>query len=187
MRGSVGLLRIFISPVQPFLSVVRALFVRRVNPKGVYWSVPWSITTVEQLLDSFAGCVYELSASVLPMEEWLDPFRRHLRVVGYSPRTIRSYFGVIVRFLAWARKPPGTLEGRDAELYLRSQADRDRSSSTINVFFSALRLYLEWLDVPFSGSRSDLVRPSKDRRSPHILSMDEAAWLIAAPSNLKQR
>jgi integron integrase len=118
----------------------------------------------------------------------LEQVRRACRARAFSPRTTDAYLGWIRRFVVFhGRRHPAQL-GDDAVVAFLSHLanDGDVSASTQSQAASALLfLYREVLDRPVQAPH-DVVRPTKPRRVPVVLSRQEVAAVLREMTGVKR-
>ncbi|MGK2963493.1 MAG: site-specific tyrosine recombinase XerD [Gemmatimonadaceae bacterium] len=120
----------------------------------------------------------------------LERFRDHLEVEkGASPRTTEAYMRDLSRFATFCitkgAKAPATASARILRDYVYHLKDLGLSPSSIRRNVSAVRSYFR-----FMLGEGELVRdpserleaPKRWRTLPEVLTVDEAAKLLAAPS-----
>ncbi|MBI4714293.1 tyrosine-type recombinase/integrase [Candidatus Uhrbacteria bacterium] len=118
-------------------------------------------------------------------EQALLALEQHLRLKNYSPRTIKSYKGCLVRFL---KRFPDCLNSSNIECvkaFLLSIHESGLSPQTINVNIQVIQFYFrEILHQPF---RFPLPYAKRPKRLPVILSRSEIEQILNNVSNLKHR
>jgi integron integrase len=128
-----------------------------------------------------------MSESERPARKLLDQVRDACRARQLSRRTEEAYVGWIRRFILFHRKRhPLELGDADIAAFLTSLAvDRQVSASTQTQAASALLfLYREVLGRPVDLPH-DVVRPTRPKRLPIVLSRDEVAAVLAQLNGTK--
>lgn len=118
----------------------------------------------------------------------LDVFRAELRVRNYSPRTIKTYSGVLRAYLRYFYpRHPRTVnfaEMRGYLLYLRE--DRHLSIAVLNQTINALRFLYQKLYRRLWNPNL-VPRPKPEHRLPTVLNRDEVLAIIEATQYKKHR
>jgi len=168
---------------------IRQIPGRRWHPELRCWSVPDSLATMRQVVDSLSVSGYQVTfQSTTPKEELLSAAERELRLRGYSTRTARAYIKQLRSFLQYtSNTPPDELPPSAIREYLyTSFASRDVSRSYQDQAISAIHfLYRYVLHRPLE--LEDLPRPRKESKLPNVLSGDEIRRLIKTIGNPKHR
>ncbi len=113
---------------------------------------------------------------------WL--FKNELKLLKYSRATIKNYLSCLKEFLSIQTDDSIPFEVR-VKSYLLSKIDIGSSASSINLYLSALKLYgSKILKVDLSDN---IERPSKDKKLPHVLSLNEVKLIFKNVENLKHR
>jgi site-specific recombinase XerD len=110
-----------------------------------------------------------------------------MQLKGYSPKTIRSYVGMI-SLLALHYQTPADLLSVDQirEYIMQNITTKKRSKSWMNMIISAVKLlYCDVLKREWNYL--DLPRPRRDIKVPVILSRDEVQRIIDSKANLKHK
>ncbi|WP_299336481.1 site-specific integrase [uncultured Psychroserpens sp.] len=118
----------------------------------------------------------------------LNAFYRYLQGKRYSKSTIRTYVFAIADFLSFYHDTElESLDNRAVELYIENVFIKRRYSvSTQRQFISALKLFTVFKPTTNIDDLA-LVRPSKSKRLPVVLSQEEVIDLIRSTRNLKHR
>ena len=116
----------------------------------------------------------------------LDAFVQHLALErGLARNTQLAYRRDLEDYLAGSS---GSLEAPDVAAYLLRLRGEGRSSATLARRLSALRAYLRFLEQGTGGaSLAELQAPRRPRRLPRVLSVHEAAELVARPTGTDPR
>ena len=70
-------------------------------------------------------------------------FEQEMKIRNFSPRTIKSYSYYITEILKYTRKSARDINSQDLKDYLEYLVDQNKSGSTLNIAYSALKLYFE--------------------------------------------
>jgi site-specific recombinase XerD len=123
-----------------------------------------------------------------PQAEALAAMQRKLEVARYSANTIGTYLNATKHFfLHFPQKQPKDISTADIEAYQHELAStRKVSNSYLNQVVNAVRYYYK--DVLGDAYRVKFIeRPRGERKLPKVLSEQEVAAILRAPTNLKHR
>jgi integrase/recombinase XerD len=121
--------------------------------------------------------------SVSPLRQKLidDMTMRH-----FSAATQRNYIRDVGRFASFLRRPPDTATTEDVRQFQLAQSEAGVPVPTMNTMVSALRFFFaNTLDRPDLARK--LVRVSRPRNLPVVLSRDELVRLLNATTTLKHQ
>lgn len=112
---------------------------------------------------------------------------QQMQLKGYSPKTIRSYVGMISR-LALNYQTPADLLSVDQirEYIMQNITTNKRSKSWMNMIISAVKL-LHCDVLKREWNYLDLPRPRRDIKVPIVLSRDEVQRIIDSKVNVKHK
>lgn len=118
----------------------------------------------------------------------LKKFRNYLEQKRYSTTTIQQYESCVFNFLMWYEsKPIEQISINDIRAYNHDAfLKKDKSRSAQNIWISALKLFLEKLEIS-NIEISEVERPRARTYLPNILSIDEVKELISSYKNLKHK
>ncbi len=168
--------------------------------------VPHNTNTITRIKSKLASIAYVDSSKLLGNPEnnlskanrehklkpihkdLLNGFYRYLLGKRYSKSTITTYTNYVAEFFAFHHiKPIKELTNRDVELFIEAVfIKRKYSISSQRQFISALKLFVIY-EPSMQIDDLELVRPSKSRRLPIILSQQEVVAIISKTKNLKHR
>ncbi|MFC5272317.1 tyrosine-type recombinase/integrase [Adhaeribacter terreus] len=120
------------------------------------------------------------------------PYLEKLLLLNYSPNTIRTYHGLLLRFLnSYRQQGLPALEAFTAEEVNQYHRDMMQSAqysySFINQSINAIKFYYQRvLQRPLMGL-NQVERPEKVQKLPKVMSKDEVKRLLQATENLKHR
>jgi integrase/recombinase XerD len=104
----------------------------------------------------------------------------------FSVATQRNYIRDVGRFAAFLRRSPDTATTEDVRQFQLAQSEAGVPVPTLNSIVSALRFFFaNTLDRPDLARK--LVRVSRPRNLPVVLSRDEVARLLNATTSLKHQ
>ena len=181
---------------------IRAVPGRVWDQEAHIWTVPYTDESINNLKESFGKSMlcFEGSLAFLNREE--DPaedpetafyaaigreITEHLKLKGYSPKTIKAYRNSVIRFLSLAGKSPEEITNEDIKNYMLHLLDeRESSHSYVNQALSAVKIYFKEVchrnDISFN-----LPRPKKQKTLPEILSKEEVARILSCVQNSKHK
>jgi len=126
--------------------------------------------------------------TVLSVERnlWLEKFSREMRLLKYSPKTIKTYCGYINELIEYSMKPSDAITVEDITAFMGHLADnRSFSASSLNIVINAVRLFFK--NVSHGNIDYKIKRPRKDKKLPVILAVDEVVRIIDSTTNFKHR
>ena len=108
-----------------------------------------------------------------------------MKLRGFSPKTIKAYTYYIRKILLESSKNARSISSDDIRFFLNKRIDRGDSESTLNIAYSAFKLYFE--KVLRRNFFINLPRVKKPKRLPIVLTKNEVLKLIEATKNVKHR
>lgn len=154
----------------------------RWHPGEKLWSFPDRQENLDRILTMFCG--HDRLLETAYRQELLAAFHDELKLMKYSRVTVKHYLACVREYLAFYGEHTEDHIG-SMRLYLLGKIDGGASSSSINVYHSALRLFcrkvlnIDITDLP--------ERPSKDKSLPKVLSLEEVRLVFQHTENLKHR
>lgn len=120
----------------------------------------------------------------------ISPMRRKLiddmNMRHFSVATQRNYIRDVGRLASFLRRPPDTATTEDVRHFQLAQSEACVPVATMNSVVSALRFFFtNTLDRPDLARK--LVRMSRPRNLPVVLSRDEVARLLNATTSLRHQ
>jgi integrase/recombinase XerD len=117
----------------------------------------------------------------------LDAMQRKLEIARYSENTIDTYLNAAKKvFVRFMDKHPNDIRTEDIETFQHELARAGKSNSYLNQVVNAVRYYYK--DVLGDAYRVKFIeRPRGERKLPKVLSEQEVAAILKAPTNLKHR
>lgn len=117
----------------------------------------------------------------------LAAYRQDLALKGYSPKTQKTYFACVRRFLAASENPPAALGEDDVKSHLYRMINPGQCSvSTMNQTYSALKYFFR-VTLKKPWELEGIPRVKKHTHLPAVLSKKEALSLIRHAGNIKHR
>lgn len=115
----------------------------------------------------------------------ISRFQQEMRIRNLSPRTIKSYSHYITEILNYTRKSAREIDSQDVRGYLEKLANQNCSASTLNLAYSALKLYFgKILRRRFFVF---LPRAKAEKRLPVVFNKGEVKKLLKSIQNEKHQ
>jgi len=111
-------------------------------------------------------------------------FHNELKLLKYSGSTIKNYLSCLKEFLATQNSDSVPFD-KKVKNFILYKIDNGSSTSSINLYHSALKLY--GLKVINTDITDRIDRPSKDKKLPHVLSQEDIKLIFNHTKNLKHR
>ena len=111
----------------------------------------------------------------------------HMRLKGYSPRTIKSYVNMVAVYARHVGKSPELTDCEDARAYMvYLLEERGSSMSHLSQAYSALKvLFVQVLLREGCGDK--IPRPKRAKPLPSVMSVEEVGRLVRSLANIKHR
>lgn len=111
----------------------------------------------------------------------------HMRLKGYSPRTIKSYVNMVAAYARHVGKSPELTDCEDLRAFMVHLLDeRGCSRSHLSQAFSALKvLFVQVLGRADCGDK--IPRPKRLKTLPVVMSVEEVERLVRSLTNVKHR
>ncbi len=120
----------------------------------------------------------------------MTPLRKrmieHMRLRGYSPKTIKSYVNLVAVYARHVGKSPELTDCEDARVFMVQLVDRGCSASHLSQAYSAIKLLFVQV-LGREGCQDKIPRPKKTKRLPSVMSVEEVERLVRSLSNIKHR
>ncbi|MFH1611941.1 MAG: site-specific tyrosine recombinase/integron integrase [bacterium] len=120
-----------------------------------------------------------------PSQDPILKLKQEMKLRGFSQKTVKSYLYYITNFLEFTSKSPKNVKGDNIRTYLEFLANENKSASTLNTAYSALKFYFEkilrrrfFVKIP---------RAKKDKKLPEVLNKEEVKKILLSPNNPKHR
>ncbi|WP_442601837.1 tyrosine-type recombinase/integrase [Paenibacillus sp. KN14-4R] len=132
-------------------------------------------------LDSMASYVHDYV--------WNDNAKKtmkdELQLRGYSMKTIKAYCSQVERFHSFAKMNKDIDLEQLISKHALQMLEHNRSHSYVNQAISAIKFYVK--QVLHVETRVSYIRPKKESKLPHVLSLTEVMCILKALHNLKHR
>jgi len=111
----------------------------------------------------------------------------HMRLRGYSYRTIKSYVNMVAVYARHVGKSPELTDCEDVRAFMvYLLEERKSSTSHLSQAFSALKLlFVQVLSRADCGDK--IPRPKRAKRLPVVMSVEEVERLVRSLANIKHR
>lgn len=120
-----------------------------------------------------------------PSQDLILKFKQEMKIRNFSPKTIKFYSHYITEILDYTRKSPRNINSSDVRNYLEKLADQNCSASTLNLAYSALKLYFG--KILHRRFFVFLPRAKVEKRLPVVLNKEEIKKLLNVVQNKKHR
>jgi integrase/recombinase XerD len=111
----------------------------------------------------------------------------HMRLRGYSPRTIKSYVNMVAAYARHVGKGPELTGCEDARAFMVHLVEgRKCSTSYLHQAYSAIKvLFVQVLGREGCGDK--IPRPKRAKTLPAVMSVEEVGRLLNSLANIKHR
>ncbi len=165
--------------------IIREL--KKIN--GFFWHSDqkiWTFPDTVENLNRILGIAYKRNRSeqINTTDNNLKKFHNELKLLKYSHSTVKNYISCVKEFLSMQSDDPASFES-DVKNFILNKINEDASVASINLYHSALKLYgrkILSIDI-----KDHIERPSKDKKLPQVLSMEEVKLIFKNTPNLKHR
>lgn len=111
----------------------------------------------------------------------------HMRLKGYSPRTIKSYVNMVAAYARHVGKSPELTGCEDARAFMVYLVEeRDCSTSHLHQAYSAIKLLFVQV-LGREGCGDKIPRPKRAKTLPAVMSVEEVGRLLGSLANIKHR
>ena len=112
--------------------------------------------------------------------------KRELLRRGYSPRTMNSYGLCLKQFFNYHKdKNPRKITKKDVTDFIDNLVDKNRSGNTINVYFNAIKFFME--NILNKRLFYNIKYSKTPKKLPVVLSKEEVKRLIDSIENTKHK
>ncbi len=118
------------------------------------------------------------------MDDVLHSYERDLAIKDYSPKTQKTYYALVSKFLRSAGKPANEIGKDDVKEYLYGFIRTGYSSSTMNQLYSSIK-YLFVQTLGRSWEIIGIPRAKKHTPLPRVLTVAEVMSIIESSANMK--
>jgi len=119
------------------------------------------------------------------MQEYLDKAEQEMKLRNFSPKTIKSYLGVLRRYFASKGEDIGNIDVAHMKKYLVQMLEGGKSARTVNVVHQAICYF--YREVMKQNALNDLHYAKTDLYLPVVLSKPEVIRLLSVTENQKHR
>jgi integrase/recombinase XerD len=127
----------------------------------------------------------------LPGESKIPDLIREMQLLNYSYNTMRTYHALLLRFLNAFRAEGLSAIDRftpdQVNHYHQVLQQRGLSYTYINQSINAIKFYYSKVLNRLEMDLTQVDRPAKEKKLPKVLSIQEVAGILRAPTNLKHR
>ena len=111
----------------------------------------------------------------------------HMRLRGYSPRTIKSYVNMVAAYARHVGKSPELTGCEDARAFMVYLVEeRGCSTSHLHQAYSAIKLLFVQV-LGREGCGDKIPRPKRAKTLPAVMSVEEVGRLLGSLANIKHR
>ena len=112
-------------------------------------------------------------------------FEQEMKIRNFSPRTIKSYSYYITEVLKYTGKSARDINSQDLKDYLEYLVDQNKSASTLNIVYSALKLYFE--KILHRRFFVYLPRAKSEKKLPVVFNKSEIKRILESIVNIKHK
>jgi len=120
-----------------------------------------------------------------PSQDPILKLKQEMKLRGFSNKTVKSYLYYITEVLKFASKSPKNITGEDVRNYLEKKADNGKSSSTLNIAYSALKFYFE--KILRRRFFANIPRSKKAKKLPEVFTKEEVKKILSTVQNVKHK
>lgn len=120
-----------------------------------------------------------------PSQDPILKLKQEMKLRKFSPKTIKSYLYYITSALNHASKNPKSITSDDLRVYLEKLANDEKSASTLNTAYSALKFYFEkilrrrfFMNIP---------RAKMPKKIPEVFTKEEVRKILGTIQNVKHK
>lgn len=193
------------------IAKIRKIPGRRWDPEQAVWTIPYTISVVQQLLIVFENYTMrvdeELQKECYLLQESTHIHGKNINVEtngvpawdatqkiklknelllrGYSSKTIKAYCGQVDRFYRFMKCTSGVKNQQIIKQYSLYLLQGKRSHSYVNQAISAIKFYFQ--NVLLQSESPPYIRPKTESKLPDVLSLNEVLRILKAVRNLKHK
>jgi site-specific recombinase XerD len=120
-----------------------------------------------------------------PSQDPIVKLKQEMKLRGFSQKTVKSYLYYITEVLKYSNKNPKTIKTANIRNYLEKLANENKSASTLNSAYSALKFYFE--KILHRKFFVNIPRAKKDKKLPVVLSKREIKLILGTINNAKHK
>ncbi|OXM82701.1 tyrosine-type recombinase/integrase [Paenibacillus rigui] len=187
---------------------IRSIPGRRWNPDELVWLLPYTLKVITELLMIFKDKAVIIDPQLLEECEFLrssdesatsDPLavlppwgaeqrqrlKDELLLRGYSSKTVKAYLGQVDRFFRYIHEQGLFWSHQTISEYSLFLLNHHRSHAYVNQAISAIKFYFQ--KVLSQHESATYIRPKKEQKLPHVLSLNEVMRILNSVDNLKHK
>ena len=119
------------------------------------------------------------------MQDQLEKTQRELKILNYSPKTIKGYLYGLREYFAYKKSGFEKYDIENIKNFLLYSENKGISAQTRNLFLNAIKFY--YRSVVKSSQKIEIRSAKKNKGLPVVLSRNEIEELLRATSNTKHR
>jgi len=178
-------IELYIPYDKDFLEKIKNIKEKKWNVERKFWTFKKNDEIIHIIFSILQTLKYEIS-HIKSSNNLLNELNAQLLSRNFSVKTIKEYLYYNKDFLQFIKKDPYNINSQDIYDYLAYLTDTlKKSSSTVNVAYSALKFYYKNL-VNFNFFNF-IKRPKRSKKLPDTLSHWEVKKIIDVTKNLKHK
>ncbi|MDP7247902.1 MAG: tyrosine-type recombinase/integrase [Candidatus Peribacteraceae bacterium] len=119
------------------------------------------------------------------MQNLLEETHQEMRLRGLSPRTIRSYMGILKAYFLWKQSDLEIMDEGNIKKYLLGKEEQGLKATTRNLILNAIKFFYH--DIMKSKHKLDIRLAKEELNLPVVLSKQEINKIISVTENLKHK
>lgn len=120
-----------------------------------------------------------------PSQDPMQKLKQEMRLRKFSLRTIKAYLYYITSVLKCASKNPRDISSDDLRAYLEKLANEEKSASTLNIAYSALKFYFE--KILRRRFFMNILRAKMPKKIPKVFTKEEVRKILGTIQNVKHK
>lgn len=120
-----------------------------------------------------------------PSQDPMQKLKQEMKLRKFSLRTIESYLYYITTALKCANKNPRDIHSDDLRSYLEKMTDENKSASTLNVAYNALKFYFE--KILHRRFFMNIPRAKMPKKIPEVFTKEEVRNILGTIQNVKHK
>lgn len=189
-----------------YVKLLKTIKGSRWRPEEKVWTVPYTLHNVERIIEGIGKERLQADSALLDecylfqpdvgkparrkriftVESDREKMHDALKLRGYSPKTIRVYLSHLERYTEYDQRlsHAGKVD-RILQHYSLELMERGYSHAYVNQAISAIKFYRE--KVQLIRDETAFIRPKKESKLPHVLSLTDIKKVLAVVTNLKHK